>query len=108
MNLNKENKININKILENKKQSFIITLMLSHLKEKRKLEAIRYNKRIKSLINIKLINYKLLYKGNIIIYESKVKGKEYNYKNSELVFEGEFYNGKRKGGKEYKNGKLIF
>ena len=62
MYLNKENKININKILENKKQSFIFPLMLSHLIEKRKLEAFKYNKRMQSLMNIKLINYKLLCK----------------------------------------------
>ena len=49
MYLNKENKININKILENKKQSFIFHLMLYHLIEKRKLEAFKYNKRMQSL-----------------------------------------------------------
>ena len=38
------------------------------------------------------------------------KGKEYNYYNGELMFEGEYLNGKRNGkGKEYYDyGKLIF
>ena len=108
MNLNKENKININKILENKKQSFIIPLMLSHLVEKRKLETVKYNKRIQSLININLVDYKLLCK-RYIIFTKKGEGKEYNYENSELVFEGEYLNGKRNGkGKEYENGNLMF
>ena len=43
MNLNKENKINISNILENKNQTFIIPLMLSHLEKKGKFETIRYN-----------------------------------------------------------------
>ena len=82
--------------------------MLSHLVEKRKLEAVKYNKRMQSLININLINYKLLCK-RYIIFKGKGKGKEYNCENSELVFEGEYLNGKRNGkGKEYDYGELIF
>ena len=74
MNLNKENKININKVLESKKQSFIIPLMLSYLVEKRKLETIKYNKRIQNLININLVNYKLLCK-RYIKFKEKGRGK---------------------------------
>ena len=104
--LYKENKININK-LENEKLSFIAPLIFSFLSEKRKLETIKYNKRFQNIININLYNYKLSSK-KYIIYETKEKGKEYNYNKSELVFEGKFINGKRKEGKEYKKGELIF
>ena len=76
INLPKENKININKFLENKKQSFIILLTLSHLAEKRKLEAVKYNKMIQSLINVNLVNYKLLCK-RYIKFKEKGIGKEY-------------------------------
>ena len=37
------------------------------------------------------------------------KGKEYNYFDGKIKFEGEYLNGERNGkGKEYKYGKLIF
>ena len=60
-------------------------------------------------LNIKLINYKF-YSGKYIIYENNIKGKEYSGYNDNLLFEGEYLNGKRYGkGKEYdKDGKLIF
>ena len=76
-------------------------MLFSHLDEKIKLKVIKYNKKLQNNINIKLINYKF-YSGRYIIYETKIKGKEYIRHNNILVFEGEYLNGKRNGkGKEY-------
>ena len=74
--------------------------------EKTKLDLLKYNKNHQRKINISLINYKL-FKDCYIIYEEKGRGKEYN-EFDELIFEGEYLNGKRNGkGKEYYNtGKL--
>ena len=44
-----------------------------------------------------------------IKYESKNKGKEYNFKDDKLLFEGEYLNGKRnEKGKEFIYDKLLF
>ena len=48
------------------------------------------------------INYYKIFSNSYIIYESKIKGKEYNNYNNRLCFEGGYLNGKRNGkGKEY-------
>ena len=79
------------------------------MKEKIKLKIIKYNKNLQNKIDIKLINYKF-YSGKYIIYENKIKGKEYQGNDDTLIYEGEYLNGERNGkGKEYdKNGKLKF
>ena len=77
--------------------------------EKIKLKLIKYNKSLQYKIDIKLINYKF-YTGKYIIYETNIKGKEYD-DDDELEFEGELVNGLKNGkGKEYNlfNSKLIF
>ena len=59
-------------------------------------------------IDIKLINYKF-YSGKYIIYETNIKGKEYDGYDDNLLFEGEYLNWKRNGiGKEYYYGNLVF
>ena len=87
----------------------IIKILFSYLNEKNKLNIIKYNKTLQNKIGVKLINYKF-YKGIIIQYESKTKGKEYACDTGKLRFEGEYLNGKRNGkGKEYYcNGLLKF
>ena len=86
-------------MLKNVKSIYISRIIFSFTDEKQKLELIRYNKNLKEIINISLINYKLL-SEKYIIYESNGKGKEYVY--GALIFEGEYLNGKRNGkGKEY-------
>ena len=115
------------------KSFYFIKKIYSFLEERRKLDLIKYNKKIQNSMNISLINYKFLsgkyvvfmdgnngngkgkeYDGHtgIIIFEGEYsnrkrngKGKEYNiYK--ELIFEGEYLNGKKHGkGKEYENSK---
>ena len=68
--------------------------------EKIKLKTIKYNKAFQDKINFSLTNYKF-YSKRYIIYETKVKGKEYWGKCNVLLFEGEYLNGKRNGkGKE--------
>ena len=88
----------------------IIKILFSYLNEKNKLNIIKYNKTLQNKIGVKLINYKF-YKGIIIQYESKTKGKEYACDTGKLRFEGEYLKGKRIGkGREYNinTGKLRF
>ena len=58
------------KLLENIKSKGIINILFSDLDEKRKLEMVKYNQKLKDDINIKLINYKL-FSGRYIVYEMK-------------------------------------
>ena len=118
-------------VLENVKSPYISKYIFSYLTEKRKLEMVKYNNKIKNKLGINFINY-IYFAGKYIEFETEFKGKEINYSNNltyegdylngkrngkgkeydengELEFEGEYLNGKRNGnGKEYHNGKLIF
>ena len=88
-------------LLEKIKSIFFSRILLSHLDEKIKLKLIKYNKSLQYKIDIKLINYKF-YTGKYIIYETNIKGKEYDGYTDVLLFEGEYLNGERNGkGKEY-------
>ena len=96
-------------MLENIKAYYFYQFIFSFIDEKRKLELIKYNKSIQNKIDINLIYY-IQFSKKYIKYETKNKGKEFNFKNDKLTFEGEYLNGKRNGkGKEYDdNGRLIF
>ena len=97
-------------MLDNIKSTYFTKIVFSSLDEGRKLDIIKYNKRIQNNMNINSINYKI-YSGRYIIYETNRKGKEYNSYNDKLIYEGEYLNGKRNGkGKEYDsyNDKLIY
>ena len=96
-------------MLENIKAYYFYPIIFSFIDEKRKLELIKYNKSIQNKIDINLIYY-IQFSKKYIKYETKNKGKEFNFKNDKLIFEGEYLNGKRNGkGKEYLwNGKLGF
>ena len=91
------------------KSSFITKVVLSFLKDVKKLKLIKYNKYFQNKINIDILHYKI-YSGKYIIYKSKIKGKEYDAYSNKLIFLGEYLKGKRKGkGKEYnEKGKVIF
>ena len=92
--------------MKNVKSTFIVKKVFSIANEKVKLELIKYNKRIQNILNIKLLNYKL-FSGKYIIYSTKGVGKEYDAYTDDLIYEGEYLNGKRNGkGKEY-NGSFI-
>ena len=88
-------------MLENIKSIYFTKIIFSLLDEKIKLNIIRYNKHLQNILEINLINYKL-FSGRYIVYETKEKGKEYLGSNDQLIFEGEYLDGKRNGkGKEY-------
>ena len=93
-------------MLDNIKSSFFIKDCLSKIAEKRKLELIKYNKNFQTILNINIINYKILYE-KYIIYESNTFAKEFSFYDK-LLFEGEYLNGKRNGkGKEYDYGGIL-
>ena len=59
-------------------------------------------------MDIGILNYKYLGE-RYIIYESNGTGKEYYVYNDELIYEGEYLNGKKNGkGKEYYGSKILF
>ena len=96
-------------MLKNVNSSYILRIIFSFMNEKQKLKLIKYNKCLQENMNISLINYKI-FSGKFIIYEQNGKGKEYNYY-GELIFEGEYLDGKRWNGKGIaydKYSKLIF
>jgi len=93
-------------MLENCKSYFFLKIFFSFFKEGRKLDIIKYNKKLQNILDINIINYKL-YSKRYILYEANGEGAEYNY-NNKLVFKGEYKNKKRNGkGKEYYNNGII-
>ena len=70
---------------------------------------LRYNKSVQNRIDINIMNYKR-FATKYIIFEEENKLKEYKIYSDELIYEGEYLNGKRNGkGKEYgRYGRLIF
>ena len=65
------------------------------------MNLIKYCKKQQKKLDVNLIYYKFLSK-KYIIFETNIKGKEYNAFNDKLIFEGEYSNKKRNGqGKEY-------
>ena len=88
-------------MLENIKASYFIQSLFSHVGEKQKLKLVKFNKNLQNTINITLANYKY-FTGRYIIYETNRFGKEYEFYNDDLIFEGEYLKGKRNGkGKEF-------
>ena len=79
-----------------------------NIKEEKKLKILKLNKKLKTKLDIDLINYKII-KGKYILGSPNGKVKEYNCFDDKLIFEGEYLDGKRNGiGKEYENNKIIF
>ena len=92
-------------MLEYVKSSYFSKIVFSFVDEKQKLKLIKRNKNLQKKLDISITNY-IHFKSKYIIYESKGKGKEYDYFNN-LIFEGEYLNGERRGkGREYWSGKL--
>ena len=95
-------------MLENIKSIYFEKNLFSYLDDVRKLQLIRYNKYMQNKIDINLMNYRRISQKYIIFDKNNIV-KEYNSCYDELIFEGEYLNGKRNGkGKEYYNNKLIF
>ena len=95
-------------MLKNIKSSYFYQIIFSFIIEKRKLELFKYNKDIQNKLDITLYDYRQ-FSQKYIKYETKNKGKEYNFKDDTLIYEGEYLNGERNGkGKEYDYGRLIY
>ena len=54
-------------MLENIKSSYFSLLIFSNINEKRKLELIKYSKKLQKKLDINIINYKFI-SGKYIIY----------------------------------------
>ena len=91
-------------MLDNIKSSFFSLLIFLNINEKRKLELIKYNKKIQKKLGINIINYKI-YSGKYIVYDTKEKIKIYNSFSDQLIFKGNYFNGK---GREYYYDELFF
>ena len=88
-------------MLERIKSKYILQFFFSKLEERKKLQLIKINKKLKVLLDINLIHYKL-FSGRYFIGKKNGKGKEFDISNDQLIFEGDYIDGKRTGyGKEY-------
>ena len=95
-------------MLKKIRSTFILKKIFNHMYNKRNLQLIVYNKKLQKKFGLNLIDFKRFsgrYKE-----EEDGKTKEYNCYNDQILFKGEYSNGKRNGkGKEYnEDGKLIF
>ena len=92
-------------MLENIKSIYFSINVFTYIDKKRKLKLVIYNKKLRNILNIGLINYKLL-SGKYIIHEGNDICKIYDPFDDKIIFEGNYIKGK---GKEYyDDGKLIF
>ena len=95
-------------MLEKIKSKYILKFIVSNLKYKRKLKLFRINNKIRNILEIELIDYKIL-SERYIIGKKNGYAKEYNIFNDELIFEGDYIEGKKYGyGKEYINKRISF
>ena len=99
-------------MLENIKSIYFIQKIFSYLDVHTKLGLIKYNKTLQNKIGINITDYEINSKIYIIYKENNIV-EEYDSANGELIFEGEYLNGKRNGkGKEYnyygQKDKVIF
>ena len=89
------------------KSSFILNKIFNFVKYKIKFHSIVHNKKLQIKLDLNLIEYRI-YSGR---YKKIENGKTTKYNQyNQIVFEGEYSNGKRNGkGKEYnEKGELIF
>ena len=97
--------VNLNKGV---KSSYIIKSIFSYLKESRKIKLVAFNKKYQNKFGIKIEDIKIT-SGKLKFAPWNGYGKEFCLKSGELIYEGEYLNGKRNGkGKEYENGEVIF
>ena len=87
--------------LRNIKSEYILKHIFSYINQKEKLNLIIYKKELQEKIGVNIEDYKKV-SGKCRIIEKNGKGREYKLNTNELIFEGEYLNGKRNGkGKEY-------
>ena len=95
-------------MLKDIKSSANLKAILSCMCEKMWMNLIKYNKTLQKENHIDLYNYQI-FSGKYMTKELYGKRKIYNAYTNELIFEGQYLNGKRNGpGKEYSKGNLIF
>ena len=95
-------------MLNSIKSQFITKKIFSNIDYSRKLLLIVYNKNFQHILNLNIIDY-INQSRKYIKLERNGKGKEYDRETNNLLFEGEYLNGKRNGiGKVYEESNLIF
>ena len=88
--------------------SDIFNKIFSNLNEIRKLDLIRHNNYFQKNLSIN-IEYYMKMSGRYKVGGINGNGKEYEILTDELLFEGEYKNGKRNGkGKEYGSNRVLF
>ena len=92
-------------MLDKIKSTYFYQKLFLHIDNKIKLELIKCNKNLQTILDISLMNYRF-FSGKYIIYDGKGKGKIYDAYNDKLLFEGEFLKGK-KNGKRKENDEYI-
>ena len=63
----------------------IFIKVFSYIKGETSLKIIKYNKSFQNIMNIDLIDYKIL-SGKYIVYEQKGKAKEIDSYNNQIIF----------------------
>ena len=79
--------------MRNVKSTYFINDIFTFINDKRKFEIVLYNKNIQKILGLTILDFRRI-SGKYIIGDPNKEGKEYNYK-GELLFEGEYLNGKR-------------
>ena len=98
----KKAKSNI-KLTRDVKNSYDFGIIFSFLAQKRKLKIITYNKQIQKILGVNVQDYITISERYKLI-EKNGKGREFTVNENNLIFEGEYINGRRNGkGKEYNN-----
>ena len=98
------------KIVGDIKSSYIMKGVFSFINEKQKLNMMTYNKKLQGIFGVEIKDYQKI-SQKIKIAEKNGKGKEYDLDTKQLIFLGEYLNGKRNGkGREYDidTNQLIF
>ena len=97
--------INLNEI----KSSYIVERIFSFLFEKKKLNIIAHNNKLKKMFLVDIENYKIN-SGKYKRGGKNGKVREYIINTKRLIFDGRYLNGRKNGkGKEYySNGKILF
>ena len=90
------------------RSNYLLKEILIYIGDRRKFNLIKVNKKIQEITGLNLIDFRR-FSGKYIIEQYGIV-KVYNSYNDDLIFEGEYSNGRRNGkGKEYnEEGKLIF
>ena len=90
------------------KSDVILKKIFAFSGTKIKFKIVKYNKKLKSVLNLKINDYKI-FSGKYIVYEEKETGKEYDLYNNKLTFCGTYIKGEKNGyGKEFDDEYLIF